>query len=127
MLAPVTETGWDTVLREAKDAGIPVIIVDRKVDVEDDSLFTCFVGSDFELEGLKMSEWLNSFSVNKGIAPQDIHIVNIQGNIGASARSDGPGDWNRAWQNTVGICWTRYLENSPSQRQGGHGGFSEKI
>lgn len=31
----------------------PVIIVDRKVDVEDDSLFTCFVGSDFELEGLK--------------------------------------------------------------------------
>lgn len=46
VLAPVTETGWDTVLREAKDAGIPVIIVDRKVDVEDDSLFTCFVGSD---------------------------------------------------------------------------------
>lgn len=62
VLAPVTETGWDTVLREAKDAGIPVVIVDRKVDVEDDSLFTCFVGSDFELEGLKMSEWLNSFS-----------------------------------------------------------------
>lgn len=51
VLAPVTETGWDTVLREAKDAGIPVVIVDRKVDVEDDSLFTCFVGSDFELEG----------------------------------------------------------------------------
>lgn len=86
VLAPVTETGWDTVLREAKDAGIPVIIVDRKVDVEDDSLFTCFVGSDFELEGLKMAEWLNAFSVNKGIAPQDIHIVNIQGNIGASAQ-----------------------------------------
>lgn len=86
VLAPVTETGWDTVLREAKDAGIPVIIVDRKVDVEDDSLFTCFVGSDFELEGLKMAEWLNSFSVNRGIAPQDIHIVNIQGNIGASAQ-----------------------------------------
>ena len=83
---PIVETGWDTVLREAKDAGIPVIIVDRKVDVEDDSLFTCFVGSDFELEGLKMSEWLNSFSISKGIAPEDIHIVNIQGNIGASAQ-----------------------------------------
>lgn len=86
VLAPVTETGWDTVLREAKDAGIPVIIVDRKVDVEDDSLFTCFVGSDFELEGLKMAEWLNAFSTSKGIAPEDIHIVNIQGNIGASAQ-----------------------------------------
>ena len=80
VLAPVTETGWDTVLREAKDAGIPVVIV------EDDSLFTCFVGSDFELEGLKMSEWLNSFSISKGIAPEDLHIVNIQGNIGASAQ-----------------------------------------
>ena len=33
-----------------------------------------------------MAEWLNAFSVNKGIAPQDIHIVNIQGNIGASAQ-----------------------------------------
>lgn len=86
VLAPVTETGWDTVLREAKDAGIPVIIVDRKVDVGDDSLFTCFVGSDFELEGLKMAEWLNSFSISRGISPEDIHIVNIQGNIGASAQ-----------------------------------------
>ena len=84
VLAPVTETGWDTVLREAKDAGIPVIIVDRKVDVEDDSLFTCFV--DFELEGLKMAEWLNSFSISRGIAPEELHIVNIQGNIGASAQ-----------------------------------------
>ena len=63
-----------------------MVIVDRKVDVEDDSLFTCFVGSDFELEGLKMSEWLNSFSISKGIAPEDLHIVNIQGNIGASAQ-----------------------------------------
>ena len=32
LLAPVTETGWDTVLQEAKDADIPVIIVDRMVD-----------------------------------------------------------------------------------------------
>lgn len=51
VLAPVMETGWETVLQEAKDAGIPVIIVDRKVDVSDDSLFTCWIGSDFELEG----------------------------------------------------------------------------
>ena len=45
VLAPVTETGWDTVLQEAKDAGIPVIIVDRMVDVKDDSLYTAWVGS----------------------------------------------------------------------------------
>lgn len=86
VLAPVTETGWDTVLSEAKDAGIPVIIVDRMVDVKDDSLFTCWVGSDFELEGRKVTTWLNDFVTAKGIAPGDIHIVNIQGNIGASAQ-----------------------------------------
>lgn len=86
ILAPVTETGWDTVLQEAKDADIPVIIIDRKVDVSDESLFTCWVGSDFELEGKKASEWLNQYVMAKGINPEDIHIVNIQGTIGSSAQ-----------------------------------------
>ena len=86
VLAPVTETGWDTVLQEAKDAGIPVIIVDRMVDVSDEELFTCWVGSDFELEGQKAAEWLNQYAKAKGIAAQDINIVNIQGTIGASAQ-----------------------------------------
>ena len=44
VLAPVTESGWDTVLQEAKDAEIPVIIVDRMVKVKDDSLYTAWVG-----------------------------------------------------------------------------------
>lgn len=86
VLAPVTETGWDTVLQEAKDAGIPVIIVDRMVDVTDDSLFTCWVGSDFELEGKKAAEWLHQYTVVNGIDPKELHIVNIQGTIGASAQ-----------------------------------------
>ncbi len=86
VLAPVTETGWDTVLEEAKAAGIPVIIVDRMVDVEDEDLFTCRVGSDFELEGRKAAQWLEDFSKEEGIAPEDLHIVNIQGNIGATAQ-----------------------------------------
>lgn len=86
VLAPVTETGWDTVLQEAKDAGIPVIIVDRRVDVSDESLFTCWIGSDFELEGKKAAEWLNLYVTQQGIASSDIHIVNIQGTIGASAQ-----------------------------------------
>lgn len=86
ILAPVTETGWDTVLQEAKDAGIPVIIIDRKVDVSDESLFTCWVGSNFELEGKKAAEWLNQYVMAKGIKPEDVHIVNIQGTIGSSAQ-----------------------------------------
>jgi ABC-type sugar transport system substrate-binding protein len=86
VLAPVIETGWDTVLQEAKDSKIPVIIVDRKVNVSDESLFACWVGSDFELEGKKAAEWLKQYTIAKGIAPQDLHIVNIQGTIGASAQ-----------------------------------------
>ncbi len=86
VLAPVTETGWDTVLWEAKEAGIPVIIVDRQVDVSDTSLFTCWVGSDFELEGKKAAEWLYQFAKAKDVAMGDIHVANIQGTIGASAQ-----------------------------------------
>ncbi len=86
VLAPVTETGWDTVLQEAKDAGIPVVIVDRMVDVEDEDLFTCWVGSNFELEGRKAAAWLKRFTELQDIPPEDLHIVDIQGNLGASAQ-----------------------------------------
>lgn len=86
VLAPVTETGWDTVLQEAKDAQIPVIIVDRMVDVADESLFTCWVGADFELEGRKVTEWLRQYTLKNGINPKDLHLVNIQGTIGGSSQ-----------------------------------------
>ncbi len=84
VLAPVTESGWDTVLKEAKDAGIPVIIVDRMVDVKDDSLYTAWVGSNFELEGKKAAAYLKAYAEAKGI--KSPKIVNIQGTIGASAQ-----------------------------------------
>lgn len=109
VLAPVTESGWDTVLQEAKDAGIPVIIVDRMVKVSDDSLFTAWVGSDFRAEGNKACEWLKQYADAKGIAQSDINIVDIQGTIGASAqigRTEGLNDavaangWNLVAQQT---------------------------
>lgn len=84
LLAPVTETGWDTVLQEAKDAGIPVIIVDRMVDVSDDSLYTAWVGTDPLLEGRKACEWLNAYAEAKGI--EEINIAHIQGTIGSTAQ-----------------------------------------
>lgn len=84
LLAPVTETGWDTVLQEAKDADIPVIIVDRMVDVSDDSLYTAWVGSDFKLEGQKASAWLKAYAEAKGMS--EVNIAHIQGTIGASAQ-----------------------------------------
>ena len=54
-----TGTGYDEVLAEAKEAGIPVIIVDRMVNVNDENLFTAWVGSDFELEAEKLTAWMN--------------------------------------------------------------------
>ena len=84
LLAPVTETGWDTVLQEAKDAEIPVIIVDRMVNVSDDSLYTAWVGSNFKLEGQKACEWLKAYAEAKGMS--EVNIVDIQGTIGASAQ-----------------------------------------
>lgn len=84
VLAPVTESGWDAVLQEAKDAKIPVIIVDRMVKVSDDSLYTAWVGSNFELEGQKACAWLKAYQDAKGL--KEINVVDIQGTIGASAQ-----------------------------------------
>ncbi|HRE27570.1 MAG TPA: substrate-binding domain-containing protein, partial [Anaerolineales bacterium] len=49
-LSPIVETGWDEVFEEARDAGIPIILVDRRADVPDD-LYTSYLGSDFLEEG----------------------------------------------------------------------------
>lgn len=86
LLAPVTETGWDTVLQEAKDADIPVIIVDRMVNVSDDSLFTTWIGTDSLLEGRKASEWLHAYAEANDIGASELNIVNIQGTIGSTAQ-----------------------------------------
>ena len=86
VLAPSTEDGWETVLSEAREAGIPVILVDRRVNTADKNLYSCWVGSDFELEGKKMAAWIKAYTESIEMAPEDIHIVNIQGNLGSTAQ-----------------------------------------
>lgn len=86
VIAPVTETGWDTVLQEAQDAGIPVIIVDRMIDVSDDSLYTAWVGSNFLQEGYDAVAWLADYLESQGRADEEINIVTLQGTIGSSAQ-----------------------------------------
>ena len=81
-IAPVTETGWETVLKEAKKADIPVITVDRQIKTSDDSLITAWVGSDFKKEGVKAAEWLIK---EKGKEKGDVNIAVLQGTIGSSA------------------------------------------
>ena len=85
-ISTVDAAGVSDALQEAKDAGIPVIIVDRMVDVSDDSLYTTWIGTDALCEGRKAAEWLNGFAEAKGIAASDIHIADIQGTIGSTAQ-----------------------------------------
>jgi ABC-type sugar transport system substrate-binding protein len=83
--SPVVESGWDTVLKEAKDAGIPVILTDRRVDSADKSLYKTFIGSDFVKEGRLSGEWL----VEQAKAtPGPMNIVELQGTTGSAPAND---------------------------------------
>ncbi len=83
--SPVVETGWETVLREAKAAAIPVIITDRAVDVPDDSLYVTVLGSDFVEEGRKAGRWLLEHTKDR---EGDINIVELQGTVGSAPAND---------------------------------------
>ena len=68
-LAPVVATGWEDVLKEAKSAKIPVILIDRKVTVSEDGLYSCYIGSDCTEEGRKAARWvIENVGENAGIA-----------------------------------------------------------
>lgn len=86
IFSPVVETGWETVLQEAKQAGIPVILMDRNVDVEDQSLYVTCVGSDFVEEGGKAGRWLEKELGRRGKAGQSINIVILKGTEGSSSQ-----------------------------------------
>ena len=85
VLSPIVENGWDTVLQEAKDAGIPVILVDRKAQVPED-LYTCWIGADFESEGRRAGEWLEQYLEDQGREDEEIDIVTLQGTLDSSAQ-----------------------------------------
>ncbi|HEX7647908.1 MAG TPA: ABC transporter substrate-binding protein [Noviherbaspirillum sp.] len=83
--APVVESGWDTVLQEAKAAKIPVILTDRSVDTKDPSLYVTMIGSDFLEEGRKAGRWL--VEKYKDV-PGDVNIVELQGTVGSAPAID---------------------------------------
>jgi len=86
VFSPRTETGWSTVLNEAKTAGIPVIVIDRYIEAEDRGLYTAFIGSDFRKEGDKAVKWLERLLEKQGRTNETLRIVHIQGTIGSSAQ-----------------------------------------
>ena len=75
ILDPIVETGWDAVLEEARAAGIPVILSDRSVEVSDETLYTCWVGSDFEEEGRVAGRWLADYLKKEGRDEEEIRII----------------------------------------------------
>ncbi|WP_250517626.1 ABC transporter substrate-binding protein [Caballeronia sp. INDeC2] len=83
--SPVVETGWDTVLVEAKNAKIPVVLTDRAISSKDDTLYVTFIGSDFTEEGRKAGRWL--VEKEKG-NPGPINIVELQGTVGSAPAID---------------------------------------
>jgi ABC-type sugar transport system substrate-binding protein len=84
--SPVVESGWETVLREAQAAKIPVILTDRAVNVTDKSLYVTFIGSDFVEEGRRAGAWLiEQAAKNPG---KTYNIVELQGTVGSAPAID---------------------------------------
>jgi simple sugar transport system substrate-binding protein len=79
--SPVIETGWDEVLQEIKDAGIPVVLVDRTVDTTVEDPYVTWIGADFRQEGTTAGEWVAEN------AP-DAKIFELQGTLGSGAQID---------------------------------------
>jgi simple sugar transport system substrate-binding protein len=79
--SPVVETGWEPVMREAKQAGIPVIVSDRRPDVPED-LYVTFIGSDFVEEGRRAAEWLANKMDGRAV------IAELEGTPGSAPAND---------------------------------------
>jgi len=79
--APVIETGWEGILTEARQAGIPVIVSDRSVQISDPSLYVTLIGADFYEEGRKAGKYLLDKKRND---PGPVVIAELQGTEGSS-------------------------------------------
>jgi simple sugar transport system substrate-binding protein len=97
LLAPVVETGWEPVLTEAKDAKIPVILLDRGITVNDESLYVCKITSDFIFEGREAAKWVVSEFGGKG------NVAQLQGTPGASAATERQKGFEDELAKTPGI------------------------
>jgi len=93
--SPVVVSGWDTVLQEAKSAGIPVILTDRAVDVKDPSLYVSLIGSDFELEGERAANWMLKFMDDNGYKDKEVDVAEIEGTVGSAPAIDRKKGWDK--------------------------------
>lgn len=79
LLSPIIEDGYNEILKEAKKAGIPVLLSDRKINSPDEDLYTTFIGGDFMEEGRRAARWIIDMYPD-----QDVRILELQGTPGAT-------------------------------------------
>ncbi len=92
---PIVSDGWDNVLREARDAGIPVLVTDRKITTADETLFAGFIGTDSDREGIEAAQFLeDKFRARRPLPPSrassrprvgPVRVVELSGTEGSSA------------------------------------------
>lgn len=86
VLAPVADAGWDTVLREAKAAHIPVIVSGRAIAASDNDLVATFIGPDPAGQGRRAGRWLAAQAAQSARPPPTplINIIELQGPQGSA-------------------------------------------
>ncbi|MFE5409363.1 ABC transporter substrate-binding protein [Microbacterium sp. NPDC056569] len=95
VIAPIVEDGWDDVLQEAADAGIPVVLEDRTVSASDD-LYASWVGLDFKKEGVMAGEWA---AETFGDTPTK--MVVLEGTTGSAPANDRAEGFDGAIEGTA--------------------------
>ena len=86
VFSPIEEEGWTTVLQEAQEAGIPVILVDRTISKRDNNLYTTRVGTDTYWEGEQAGIWLENDLKKHHQENEHINIVVLEGTLGATSQ-----------------------------------------
>ncbi|PCJ07556.1 MAG: sugar ABC transporter substrate-binding protein [Rhodobacteraceae bacterium] len=112
LIAPVVATGWDEVLEEAKEAKIPVVLLDRTVDAPDD-LYLTAVTSDLVHEGTVAGQWL----VDE-VAGADCRVVELQGTTGSSPAIDRKNGFEKALAGNANLEIVRSQTGDFTRSQG---------
>lgn len=90
IIQPIVEYGWDEAVEFAQEAGIPVIVADRQISVDNDK-YVAWAGSDFYEEGRKAIKWLEDYLKENDRQGESLNIVLLEGNEGATATTGRTG------------------------------------
>ncbi|KNY27837.1 ABC transporter substrate-binding protein [Pseudobacteroides cellulosolvens] len=102
-LAPIVETGWDTILKEIEDSKIPLILVDRSIKTADgsDKYWITRVGEDFYKEGKQLAQWVKDNQEKLGFKDKaTVNVYQLEGTVGSGAAVDRGSAWADTMKDT---------------------------